>query len=104
MQQRAQSDDDDYVRRTAVQELAKGWHDDPEMFELLANCAFNDPYVPSDLEFAVFETNPRKTALKRIIQYLRHHPQTKDLLIERSQNDPDEKVREFAQQALEKLA
>ncbi len=104
LQQRAQSDDNEYVRRTAVQELARGWKDDPEMFELLANCAVNDPYVPSEPEFAFFETNPRKTALGGIIEYFPNHPQTKALLLDRSQNDPDEQVRKFAQQALETLS
>lgn len=87
-----------------MEELARGWKDDPEMFELLAQCAVNDPFVRSETEFARFETNPRETALKGIIKYFPNHPQTKALLLDRSQNDPDEQVREFAQQALEKLS
>lgn len=42
--------------------------------------------------------------LEGIVKYFSNHPQTKDLLIERLNNDPDEQVREFAQQALEKLS
>jgi hypothetical protein len=38
------------------------------------------------------------------MEYFSHHPQTKKLLLERSHNDPDEAVKEFAQQALEELS
>ncbi|ELS01296.1 hypothetical protein Xen7305DRAFT_00009990, partial [Xenococcus sp. PCC 7305] len=100
LQQHAQSDDNKYVRSTAVSELAKGWREHPEMFEFLANCAVKDVFVREH----DWETNPRQTALEGIIQYFPNHPQTKALLVERSENDPDEQVREFAQQALEELS
>jgi hypothetical protein len=35
LKQKAQSDDDSTVRQAAVQELAKGWKDEPWLFELL---------------------------------------------------------------------
>jgi hypothetical protein len=38
------------------------------------------------------------------MKYFPHHPQTRELLQERSQDDPDEEVREFAQQVLEDLS
>jgi hypothetical protein len=38
------------------------------------------------------------------MEYFSHHHQTKKLLLERSHNDPDKAVKEFAQQALEELS
>ena len=104
LQQRTQVDDDNYVRSTAVQELARGWHDRPEIFDLLMKCAVNDPFVRSESLIGKYETNPRQTALEAIVEHFPHHPKTKDLLIDRMNNDPDKQVREFAQQALEKLS
>jgi hypothetical protein len=68
------------------------------------NCAVNDPFVRSESKYAKNEINPRQTALEAIVEYFLHHPQTKKLLLERSQNDPDKAVKEFAQQALEELS
>ena len=104
LKQRAQSDDNQYVRSTAVQELAKGWKDDPEMFAFLVSSTVNDPFVRSETKFARFESNPRQTALEGIIEYFPHHPKTKALLVDRSENDPDKQVKKFAQKALEKLS
>jgi hypothetical protein len=99
LKQKAQSDDHEYVRYTAVQELALGWKDEPWMFELLCNCAINDPFVRED----DWEDNPRQLALEIIIKQYPNHPQTLPLLRDRAENDPDEKVKEFAQKKLAKL-
>ena len=100
----AQSDDYEKVRSTAIQELARVWHDKPQIFEFLTKCAVADPFSRSKGFVGSFQKNPRETALEGIIEYFPNHPQTKDLLIDRSQNDPDENVRKFAQGALEKLS
>jgi predicted NACHT family NTPase len=104
LQQLIQSDDNWLTRYTAVNELARSWCDHPEIFGLLANCMVNDPFVSSNDEYAKYELNPRKAALEAIVEYFSHLPQTKELLLERSQHDPDKAVREFAQQALEDLS
>ncbi len=49
------------------------------------------------------EDNPRQTALEAIIKQRPDSPQTLSLLRERAENEPDEKVREFAQKKLEQL-
>jgi hypothetical protein len=49
------------------------------------------------------EDNPRQTALEAIIKQRPYSPQTLSLLRERAENEPDEKVREFAQKKLEQL-
>ncbi|MBD2537384.1 NACHT domain-containing protein [Coleofasciculus sp. FACHB-SPT36] len=84
------------VRRIAVQELAKGWKDTPGVFEFLCDRAVNDPFErdhPSN-------RNPRQYALEGIIEQYPSHPQTILLLRDRSLNDPDQKVREFATEKL----
>lgn len=103
LRQIAQFNDSEDIRRIALKKLAKGWHDHPKIFELLANCAVNDPFVRSKDENK-YEINPRQTALEAIMKYFPHHSQTKNLLSDRGQNDPDERVREFAQEALNQLS
>ena len=96
LRQLAQADDNWVVRYVAVQELACGWKDEPGMFEFLCDRAVNDPFEhEDDLEY-----NPRQTALEGIIEQYPSHPQTLPLLRDRSLNDPDEKVREFATEKL----
>ena len=99
IKQKAQSDDNSNVRYAAVQELARGWKDEPWMFEFLCNCAINDPFVREK----DWQDNPRQIALEIIIKQYPNHPQTLPLLQDRAENDPDEKVREFAQKKLAEL-
>ena len=102
IKEQTQSDDNNIVRSNAINTLARGWRNDPKTLELLVNCAVNDPFIRD--ERSKYTTNPRQTALKAIVEYFPDHPTTKDLLIDRANNDRDEKVREFAQQALEDLS
>ena len=69
------------------------------MFEFLCNCALNDPFERKEY----WGNNPRQLALQIIIKQYRDHPKTLPLLQDRAENDPDEKVREFAQKKLAKL-
>ena len=50
-----------------------------------------------------WQTNPRQIALEIIIKQFPQHPQTLPLLRDRTENDPDEQVREFAQKKLAQL-
>ena len=95
----AQSDEYYFVRTTAIKKLAEGWSDRPDTFNILKDCALKDPFKRR----STWETNPRQTALEAIIKYYANHPQTIPLLENRAKHETDEKVREFAQQQLEKL-
>ncbi|MCY7272761.1 MAG: HEAT repeat domain-containing protein [Phormidesmis sp. CAN_BIN44] len=95
----AQSDGNRYVRRVVVQELAQGWKDDPTMFEFLSDRTLHDPFERKYDR----QENPRQTALEAIIKHYPAHAQTRELLSDRAQNDPDEEVREFATQKLAEL-
>jgi hypothetical protein len=99
LKQRAQSDDDGDVRGAAVQELARGWKDEPWMFGFLHDIAINDPFERKEDR----ADNPRQLALDLIIKQYPNQPQTLPLLQDRTDNDPDEKVRAFARKKLAEL-
>ncbi|MEG4628839.1 HEAT repeat domain-containing protein, partial [Microcoleus sp. AR_TQ3_B6] len=99
LQQLAQSDDDSDVRQAAVQQLAWGWKDDPELFELLCDVAINDPFDRED----EWQYNPRQAALAATIELYPDRPQTLELVRDRAQNDSDETLRKFAQEKVTQL-
>jgi len=82
-----------------VQELTQDWKHDPGMFEFLSDLALHDPFERRYSD----QDNLRQIALEAIIKNYPDHPQTRKLLSDRAQNDPDEQVREFAKQQLAKL-
>jgi HEAT repeat protein len=95
----AQSDDDVNVRRAAVQELARGWKDESGIFELLGDVAIHDPFDRED----EWQDNPRQTTLAATIELYPDRPETLELVRDRAQNDPEQELREFAQEELAKL-
>jgi hypothetical protein len=121
--------DNVHVRSTAIQKLATGWKDDPdilqifksgmshkdwrvrsasleslslclendfELFDTAYNYALNDPFNRK----YYFQINPRKTALEALLTHYPTHPKTIELLRDRALNDPDEQLREWAQEQL----
>ena len=118
---------------TAVEEITRGWKDEPDTLPWLKQLAQfdKDMFVrsaavreiargwkekPWMLEFLCdrilndhferqedWEDNPRQLALKIIIKQYPHHFQTLSLLSNRAENDSDEQLREFARQKLAKL-
>ena len=101
----AQSNDHWHVRAAALEELARGWKDEAGIFEFICDRAVNDPYPLKDetnpLKDEINKTpNPRQIALEIIIKQYPNHPQTLALLRDRAENEPDEKVREFAHKKL----
>ena len=96
LKDKAQNDEYWPVRTAAVQGLAQGWKDEPGMFERLSQIAHTDPFVRKNN----FQTNPRQTALKAILQNYPDRPEILQLLHDRSTNDTDEQLRQFAQEKL----
>ncbi|MCC5603434.1 HEAT repeat domain-containing protein [Nostoc favosum] len=101
LKDRATADNEGNVRRAAIQALAKYFRNQPELFEIYYNCAVNDSFEGS--YDPRFNPNPRQIALEIIIKQFPQHPQTLPLLRDRAENDPDEQVRNFAQQKLAEL-
>lgn len=99
LKSRAQRDENEYVRRTAVKELAQGWGAVPELFECFHSVTLNDPFERKES----WQDNPRQIALKVLITHHRHQPQTLDLLRDKATHDPDEQLRQWAQDQLEHL-
>ncbi|HEY9909492.1 MAG TPA: HEAT repeat domain-containing protein [Thermosynechococcaceae cyanobacterium] len=129
---RAQSDDDSAVRMIAVQELARGWKDDPETLSILKTRAQSDENYavrstavqelarawkdePGMFEFLTdralhdpfergnnWQDNPRQAALEAVVKNYPADPKTLELL-HRALHDLDEDVRSFAKQQLAKL-
>ncbi len=93
------------VRCKALEELANNCKDEPSLFEFFSDIAANDPFKPTVCEDELaeyLETNPRQTALEAILKNYPNHPKTLPLLRDRAKNDPDEQLREFAQNKLQK--
>ncbi|MEM1292858.1 MAG: HEAT repeat domain-containing protein [Cyanobacteria bacterium P01_H01_bin.162] len=89
-----QKDDDDFYfeRESAVLMLARGWKDDPILFEFWCDLTLNDPF---EREYD-WDNNPRQVALDVLVQQYPGHPKTLDLLQDRAQNDTDEQLRKWA--------
>ncbi|MBD2358308.1 hypothetical protein H6G41_27480 [Tolypothrix sp. FACHB-123] len=91
----AQTDNSWSVRAIAVQQLARGWKHESGIFEFLWERAISDPF--KDHQYGL---NPRLTALEAIVDQYPQHLGTLLLLRDRTDNDPDKQVREFAQKKL----
>ncbi|MEM8603008.1 MAG: HEAT repeat domain-containing protein, partial [Cyanobacteria bacterium P01_H01_bin.121] len=94
LKSQAQYDSDEYVRRVTVRELAQGWIHDPELFDFLWDRALHDPVEHEPKQWR----HPRLAALEAILRNYPDHPRLKELLVDRANNDADQKVRELAQQ------
>ncbi|WP_293073916.1 HEAT repeat domain-containing protein [Moorena sp. SIO3H5] len=115
LQQSARSDKDSWVRCAAIEQLAQGWHDrvawptanQPWLFKFLCvrvaalseHRTLNDPFERKKS----WIDNPRQIALQAILKYYPNHSQTRSLLQNRAEHDPDPKLRQYAQEKLAKL-
>jgi hypothetical protein len=104
-----QHDSNDFIREKVMQELIKNWQASSDIYDFLYECAVDDSFngVLYGLSFDDVEDKEnlpaRQTALKAISEQYLDHPQTLPLLRDRAENDPDEKVREFAREKLAEL-
>jgi NACHT domain len=94
----AQHDSNNIIRELVVMFIAQGWKDQPQIFEFLCKIALYDSFDRKHL----FENNPRQAALEGMIENYSDRSEVLDLLIDRSNNDPDDQVRKFAQEKLVK--
>ena len=100
LKDRALNDQNWDVRWAAVQEIAKGWNDDPQTFDFLSDHVIHNPF---DRKYD-WQTNPRQAALEAILKHHSDKPQTLELLKTVSNDDRDEKLKEFAKKELAKLS
>jgi hypothetical protein len=86
----AESDGDSSTKFITVKDLTQSRQDRLEMLEFFYNIAqSNDRGI-----------NPSQAALKAIIENYPDRPELLDLLLDRSQNDPDDRVRKYAEKQL----
>jgi len=93
-------DESHLVRRRALEGLMRNqvWRDSSEVADVIFHLAENDLYELED--DSDWEENIRLQALKAIISNYPAHSKTPELLRDRAINDPDEQLREWAQEQL----
>jgi hypothetical protein len=99
LQSLAQKNENSSIRYVAVRELEEGWRDDPDMLEFWDDLILNDKF---ESEYN-FHGNTRQTALNVLVQQYPDHPKTLELLQDRTQNDNDEQLRDWAAKQIEQL-
>lgn len=85
-----------FTRNITVRALAKKWNNLPQMFELFCTIAFQNALNPK----YKIENVTRTIVLRSIVENYLDRPGAIDLLVDRSNKDPDEKVRKFAEEQL----
>jgi hypothetical protein len=77
--------------------IAKYFNQALGIFDLLCQVVTQDPYQRKK----DWQNNPRQTALDGLLTNYPTHPKTLELLRDRAANDPDEQLREWAQEQLD---
>ena len=107
------------VQRAAIQSISQIWQDETDILPLLKQYQYDDIL---DVQLTAAQSqkdrtqileflynldrgsderiNPRQAALKAIVEDYPDRPEVLDLLLDRSQNDPDEQVRKYAEEQL----
>jgi len=99
LKDRAENDNEHFVRKVAVQELKQFINNDLSIFESFLKIVVNDSFNREES----WQINPRQTALEALLNYYPEQPKVFEILKDRALNDPDEQLREWAQQQLEKI-
>jgi HEAT repeat protein len=93
----ALQDRNDMVRFYAVCSIAEYYIKNDSVFKLLCQVASQDPYRGEN------DDNPRKIALEAVVENYIDRPEVIELLRDRSTQDPDEELRIWAEEQLNKL-
>jgi hypothetical protein len=99
---RFSKDENDMVRREAYKALQtnQSWLSSSEVIKIFLEAATNDPCEKPTVAWG---ENPRLIALKSIVRHYLNHPQALEVIRDRARNDPDKKLRKWAQEQMEKL-
>jgi hypothetical protein len=96
LKDRAAKDDNEFVRETALRELARGWKDDPDTLPLLKDRAVKDASPAANDQRWIGGVS--YSALQAIVRGWPNYPGTLPLLRDRAENDPAPWLREKARQ------
>jgi hypothetical protein len=101
------SDEGSDVRAVAISLINKYFPKAAKVFETLCNVVENDPFQrdesADEIIDSVYTANPRKRSLEALCIYYPTHPKTLELLRDRAENDPDEQLRQWAQEQLQRM-
>ena len=87
------------LRIAAADALAKNWQGENDLLNFLCTCAIDNFFARDRYPYS-YEEVPRIFVLDIISRSYPDYPQTLELLRDRAINDPDEQLREWAQQKL----
>jgi hypothetical protein len=91
-----QNDNNYLIREVALIDITYNCKDRPQMFKFLWDIVIGNPFQRKDF----LEENHRLIGLKAITENYPDRSEVLDLLLDRSQNDPDEQVRKYAEEQL----
>jgi GTPase SAR1 family protein len=91
------NDTNKHVRGVAATVICEHFSQFPEISELLYEIVLQESFLPK----SVWNQNPRQNALEALLRNYSTHSKTIELLHDRAINDPDEQLREWAQEQLE---
>ncbi len=100
LKERVRQDEEWIVRYAAVRGIADEFPTAPGIFELFCEVVETDRFAQQHL---YDRRSPRFSALKALINHYPTHPKTVNLLLDRAINDPDEQLREWAQEQLQQI-
>ncbi|WP_414624347.1 NACHT domain-containing protein [Calothrix sp. CCY 0018] len=92
----------DSLRETLMQELIQSWQPTLDIYDFIYDIAADNSFNDLFTSISNPNCNPRQTALEAILENYPNHAKTLPLLRDRAENDPDEQLREFAWNKLEK--
>ncbi len=90
------------IKQVLMKEFLGKWKKSQGIYEFLYDCCFDNSFTTDFLK-PDSKHAPRFTALKALSRHYPTSTKTIDLLRDRALNDPDEQLREWAQQQLEKI-
>jgi hypothetical protein len=94
-----QSDRSWRVRCVAIQQILKVWAKTSDLTNLLINTILSDPFKKKFDR----QVSPQFVAIQGLLEYYPTHPKTLELLHDRALNDPDEQLRQWAQEQLQQM-
>jgi HEAT repeats len=100
LKQCVQTHSEPVVRYKAIQLISENFHQEPGIYEFFCTIAQSDPFKAWEEGDPIL--NPRFWALKTLITKYPTHFKPLELLRDLALNDPDEQLREWAQQQLER--
>ncbi|MGG6269086.1 NACHT domain-containing protein [Leptolyngbya sp. AN03gr2] len=95
----AQSNENSDTINTLIKAIAQGWANQPSTHDFLSSIVVNHSFKRENKH----QKNPRQTALEALFNYYPAHPKTVELLHDRSINDSDALLREWARHQLEQM-